>query len=265
MVVGMINPLSLTGKTVLVTGASYGIGLATAVYLSRLGARIVLVGRRRETLEETQQRLQPIQTDSGEGIQNHVIATCDLSQTAEISNWMKSLSGENGALDGVVHCAGMHYLSPLQMLDLEKIDALMRVNYLAALMLTKGFRAPGVGKRPASIVWLSSVMGRVGQSAVAAYSGSKGALEAACRSVALELAREQIRVNCIAPGHTELGTTQRKQLRMTPEQYQHMIDMHPLGAGQPDDVAAAVAFLLSDSARWITGTTLVVDGGYSAR
>lgn len=257
----MFNPLDLTGHTVLVAGASSGIGRATSVYLSRLGARLVLVARRKDELEATREQLQAV----ARGAKDHVVAPFDLSECEQVPNWLRSVASEHGPLHGLVHSVGIHYLAPLQLLDLAKVEALMRINYYSAVQLLKGLRQKCVAERPASVVWITSVMAAVAGPAVAAYASSKGAMTAACRSFALELANDRIRVNCVAPGHTELGTNQRELLRMTPEQYQQLIDLHPLGIGRTTDVAAATAFLLSDAARWITGTTLTVDGGYTAQ
>lgn len=140
----------------------------------------------------------------------------------------------------------------------------MRVNVVAASALAKGFRQRGVFVEGGSIVLLSSVMGLVGQPGQSLYSATKGALVAMTRSLALELAREQIRVNCVAPAVVMTGMSEQLKQNVSPEQFAQITAMHPLGLGRGEDVASAVAFLLADTARWITGTTLVVDGGYTA-
>jgi len=251
----MLNPMDLTGRRVMVTGASSGIGRATAIYLSKLGAHLVLVARRREKLEETLALLQ------GEG---HHVAECDLQELSTIPQWMKSLAADTGPLSGVVHCAGIVSVVPLRMLTPSKIDDILHVNLNAALMLAKGFRQRGVVAEQGSLVFVSSVAGFVGQRGLASYCASKGALIATTRSLSLELVEDQIRVNTVAPGLVETDMIDRCKNEQPADNLGHIRASHPLGAGRPEDVAQAIAFLIADTSRWITGTTLVVDGGYLA-
>lgn len=251
----MLNPMELVDRTIMVTGASSGIGRETAILLSQLGARVVLVGRNRGELETTLSRLE------GAG---HVVAPFDLTSVDDIPRWMKELVPQSGALHGLVHSAGIQLTKPLRVVSSGDIDQVMTINVSAACGLVRGFRQKGVVAPPGSVVLLSSVSGIAGQPGNSVYSASKGALVALARSLALELAREKIRVNCVAPAlvHTEMAEKMREAL--TPEQFDQIDKMHPLGIGLPRDVAHAIAFLLADTGRWITGTTLVVDGGYTA-
>lgn len=252
----MKNPLNLTCRTFLVTGASSGIGRETASLLSELGARIVLVGRSQERLDETVHNL------SGSG---HRAEVFDLSQTEQISGWIKSLCATVGPLNGLVHCAGIQSTMPLRVLSPEVFEVAYRINVIAAAMLAKGFRQKGCCTPGGSIVLLSSVRGLVGEVAVSAYSSSKAAVLGLTRSLAVELARETIRVNCVVPGVVKTEMTEQVFSSLTPDQVSSIESMHPLGFGKPRDVAHAIAFLLADTASWITGSSLVVDGGYTAR
>lgn len=251
----MINPMDLTGRTVLVTGASSGIGRETSILLSQLGARLVLVARSAERLSETSARLE------GRG---HRVEAFDLTQVDEIPAWMKRITLETGVLHGVVHSAGIQITKPVRFQTSVDVATLMRINLDAAFGLAKGFRQKGVYAAQGRLIFLSSVMGLVGQPAVTAYAASKGALIALTKSLALEWARDGLRVNCIAPAHVNTEMAQTLQSTLTDEQFAAIEAMHPLGIGTAQDVAYAIAFLLADTGRWITGATLVVDGGYTA-
>ena len=251
----MINPMSLSGRTILITGASSGIGRATSILLSQLGGRLILAGRNKERLDQTARQLEG--TD-------HSIETFDLTGVDEISHWLKAITSREGALHGLVHSAGVQLTRPLRFLNDASVQEVMSINFGAALALAKGLRQKGAYSDGASIVFLSSVMGLVGQPGVAAYAASKGAIVALTKSLAMELARDGIRVNCVAPAHVKTEMAEALQESLSQEQVAAIEAMHPLGIGTPLDVAHAIAFLLADTGRWITGTTLVVDGGYTA-
>lgn len=252
----MMNPMQLNGRRILVTGASSGIGRETAVLLSQLGAQLILVGRNLEQLERTHSLL------DGTG---HQVCPFDLSGVDAIQGWMKDIAAKVGSLYGLVHSAGMQFTSPLRIASSCDVEALMRVNLTAALFLTKAFRPRGVAEKGGGIVFVSSVTGMAGQAGLAAYSASKGALIALTKSLAVELVQDGIRVNCVAPGMVDTDMSTKMLRALTPEQVAKVKAMHPLGIGRPRDVANAIAFLLAETSRWITGTTIVVDGGYTAQ
>jgi len=251
----MPNPLDLSGRTILVTGASSGIGRQTAIHLADLGARLVLVGRSEERLRQTASQLSDAE---------HIVQPRDLSDVDAVPKWLKGLCKEIGRIGGLVHSAGVHLMKPLRFMSPQEFSDVMTVNVTAAATLLKALRQKGVCDQPASAVLISSVMGMVGQAGVSAYCASKGAVCSLTRAAALELAEEQIRVNCVAPGWVQTEMADRAAETLTDDQLAEIRGMHPLGLGEPNDVANAVAFLMSDAAKWITGTTLVVDGGYTA-
>jgi len=251
----MLNPMDMTGYNVLITGASSGIGQRCSVLLSELGAKVILVGRNKERLEQTSSLLK------GSG---HRIEIFDLLRMDEITIWMKEITKITGLLNGLVHCAGVRKTIPLRFLQNNELQNMMNINFNVAVNLIKGFRQKNVCKYPSSIVLISSVLGLVGQPGVAAYSASKSALIGLTKSLALELSSEKIRVNCVVPGYVKSEMFEKHKEILTPEQISQIESFHPLGLGDPIDVAYAVAFLLGDTGKWITGTTLVVDGGYTA-
>lgn len=251
----MLNPMDMTGRTILVTGASSGLGRETSVLLSRLGARVILTGRDEGRLHETMALLEP---------GDHRVVAFDLSNIADIPQWLKTLSVSVGRLNGLVHCAGIRTTLPIRAITWPSMEETLRTNLGAAVALVRGVRQKTVRAESVSIVLLSSVAALAGEPGIAEYSASKGALISAMRSMAVELAPENIRINCIAPGVVETEMTARIKEALPEDQYDAIVQSHPLGIGQPQDVAHAAAFLLAETGRWITGTTLIVDGGYTA-
>jgi NAD(P)-dependent dehydrogenase (short-subunit alcohol dehydrogenase family) len=251
------NPMDLCGRRILVTGASSGIGRATAALLSKLGAQLICIGRNRDRLQQSVASL----TGAGHGMRIY-----DLNDLSGILPLMVSIAESFGPLHGLVHAAGLQDLTPLRMLKPEQWQCLFRANVESALMLTHAFQDRRVyAGSHGAIVYISSIMGQVGAPGRTAYSLSKGALDAMARSLALELAPKCIRVNCVAPAMVLTPIFEESARHWTAEQRAKIEASHPLGFGKPDDVANAVAFLLADTARWITGSILVVDGGYTAQ
>lgn len=252
---GAINPFSLVGKRILITGASSGIGRACAIVLSQLGASIVGVGRRVDALEETLACL------AGEG---HHIQAMEMRCADGFEVPLKKLAAEVGRFDGLIHSAGIATIRPVRFTSIDSFREIQQVNVEAAYFLAKAFRHKSVRSELSSVVFIGSVMSLVGQPGLSAYAASKGALVPLAKCLALEFAADSIRVNVVAPGQVATAMETASERTIPSSAMDAIRDKHPLGIGDPKDVAYACAYLISAAARWVTGTTLVVDGGYTA-
>jgi len=249
------NPMSLSGKKILVTGASSGLGRETSIVLSKLGASVILVARNIERLEETRSKL--------EGTGHHVFPF-NLDNLDAISDFFKRISAQSGPLSGLFHAAGIEMTVSIKGLKPRDMLPVFSTSIFSTLMLVKGFCQKGVRTDgPSSLVFMSSTASLTGTKGLSVYSSSKAAIDGAVRSLAVELANKQIRVNALAAGMIRSKMLETVARVMSPERLQERESQHPLGFGEPLDVALAVAFLLSESSKWITGTTMVVDGGFS--
>lgn len=252
----MINPMDLSGKHIMVTGASSGIGKGIAVFLSKMGADIVMVARNEERLKETYNELEP---------GNHSYYLLDLNNLDEIEKMMDNVCKDGRKLNGLVHSAGISLTTPLQYLKMDDLKSIMSVNFYSFVELAKHFSKRKYNDNGGSIVAISSISNKVGARGLTAYCASKGALESAIRSMALDLAAKNIRINSIAPG---IIATQiydgLKEIVNNKDFESDLKKRQIMGVGNPEDVAYAAAFLLSDASRFITGTSVVVDGGYLA-
>jgi len=248
------SPFSLDGQRILVTGASSGLGRVCARLLASMGARLVISGRNAERLDETLGSL------TGEG---HITSPYDLDQLDGVSAWLKSLAAGD-PLSGLVHCAGIYLALPVKAIDVNAFRRVMSTNADSAFALARAFRQKGAYRPPASVVLMASIAGMVGNPGLSAYGASKAAIIGMTKSLAVEFAHDEIRVNSVSPGYVHTEMTRAQETFLSAEQIKVIEDGHPLGIGNPEDIAAAVSYLLSPAAKWITGSNLVVDGGASA-
>jgi NAD(P)-dependent dehydrogenase (short-subunit alcohol dehydrogenase family) len=239
------NPFSLEGRLILVTGASSGIGEATARLCANMGARIVACGRNEERLNKVVSAL------AGEG---HQAFIGDLTDPAVRQALVDSVP----QLDGYVHSAGAVALAPVRMLSQKHLDATFNLNYDAPVLLTQSLLAKRKIAQGASLVYVTSIADHAAPNATAAYSGAKAALTAFVRTVALEQVKHGIRANCISPGH--VATPMQDSLHGMMD-IEHLTAQAPLGKIEADDIANGIAWMLAPASRWVSRTSLVIDAG----
>lgn len=246
------NPFTLAGKTILVTGASSGIGKAIAIECAKMGAHLIINGRNLDRLNDTFREL--------EG-SNHIQMAGDLKE----DKFQNDIIQRMPIIQGIVHSAGIAKSLPFPFATKEKIEELMHINFYVPVELTRKLLKEKKLEKKSSVVFVSSVSG-VWCSAPGGsiYAASKGAINGMVKGMALDLAPKGIRVNCVNPGVIETaifneGTISQEQLKEDTKNY-------PLGRfGKPEEVAYAAIYLLSDASAWVTGSNLLIDGGLTLK
>lgn len=248
----MVNPMDLTGKRILVTGSTGGIGQETAIQLSKLGASIMLCGRNEMKLNETYEKLE------GKG---HIKFTLNLEDIDSIEVMIKKMVNKFGMLNGFAHCAGVAPMRPLKMTRREDIIKVMDVNLFSFIEIVRCLQKNHFAEE-GSIVVISSIASIKGKTSKMAYSASKSALDGAIRCMVCDLKKKRIRVNSIMPCwvDTKMYSTYIDRYPDTFE-VQEIKEKQYMGVTEPIEVANTVAFLLSDAAKTITGTSILIDGG----
>jgi len=244
--------VTLEGKTVLVTGASSGIGRATALYCSRLGARVIAAGRDQTRLEETASQME------GQG---HIYLLQDL--TEDLEPFFQTILQRAGKLDGMVHCAGIPAVIPLKALSRARLEHVMAVNFYSFVELVRQFGKKRYSRDGASIVGLSAALVRKPRAYELAYIASKAALEAAVPVMALELQKRKIRVNSLSPGAVRTEMLDQLAEQLGNRQFLENVAQSSIQGWQtPEEIARVCAFLLSDGAAAITARNVPADGGF---
>lgn len=243
-------PFSLEGKTVLITGASSGIGKAVAQECAAAGATCFVTARNEQRLKQTLDSL------TGEGHQS-IIA--DLADNSAIEAMIENLP----KLDGVVNCAGIVETKMLKFTEEEDLLKLFDTNAFSSIRLVRSLVQNKKLKKESSVVFISSISGvKCGYIGGSIYGATKGAIEGFSKATALELAPQKIRVNTITPGMVE--TPLMKDVEVDQEQIEADIQRYPMKRyGKPEEVGYSAVYLLSDATKWVTGTSLLIDGGYT--
>lgn len=252
------NPFSLSGKVIIVTGASSGIGAQCAIDCSKMGATVVLIGRNIERLNNVLE-----QCDKSN---NHLVVSYDLTDTNGMSSLLKMIVEKTGKISGLINCAGISTTMPINLVKIDMLSNFFETNVYSAYLLSKECAKKSVvADCGLSIILLSSIMGVVGENGKSVYSMTKGALISGMKSLACELAKKNVRVNSISPGCIITPINENLPHIADPEKRRLLEEKHLLGLGDVTDISNACIYLLSDASKWVTGTNLIVDGGYTAK
>jgi len=249
----MYNPFSLHNKTILVTGASSGIGQGIAIECAKMGASVVINGRNKDRLQETFDHL--------EG-QSHLQIISDLSKQEEIDKLVEEMP----PLNGYVNCAGIPKICAVKFTDRNSIEEILNINTVAPIVLISQLLKKKKLQKGSSIVIIASISGVcTANTGEAAYATSKGALSGYTKVAAFELASQGTRVNTICPGLVPTNILKLSNTVFSEDQLKEtMYGRYPLKrVGTPQDIADGAVYLLSDASSWVTGINLVIDGGYS--
>jgi NAD(P)-dependent dehydrogenase (short-subunit alcohol dehydrogenase family) len=250
------NPFSLKNKNIIVVGASSGIGKSCAISCSKMGANLILIARNQVNLECTYKELQ-----AG----NHLVIPQDVTDFEKINGIFENIINKIGKIDGFIFAAGKLINSPLRMSNAKTLKEMFDVNTFAAMEFSRIAAKKRYSSDNSSFVFISSIMAIRGEIGKIGYCASKGALSAGLRAMAIELAKRRIRVNTILPGIVKSEMSKEIFDSISKEAVKEMENKHLLGFGKPEDIAYACNYLLSDAARWITGSEFIIDGGYSIR
>lgn len=250
-----MNTFSLKSKTILITGASSGIGAGCCKLLSQHGADIILAGRDKMRLLGVLKELEP---------GDHSVMSFDLSNIEGIEAELLPVLEKYKKIDGFIHSAGIDITLPIANLTNRHYLNIFNINVFSALEISRILsKKKFIHDGGSSFVFISSIMGVTGSSGKIAYSASKGALISACRSMAIELVSKKIRVNCISPAIVQTKLVDDLFSSLSDEAVNSIVRSHPSGLGKPTDIASACLYLISDESRWVTGSNLIIDGGYS--
>ncbi len=246
---------SLAGHRILVTGASSGLGRATAIAASKCGAQVAITGRNAERLNETLSMLK------GEG---HSAHEADLSDAEVASDSISAIIAKHGTLNGAFYSAGTTLVLPAKLQKNRHLDDVFGAGLRGAFGLVRALLKKNAMHDGGSMVFMSSFSSVRGKQGMSAYCAAKAGLDGMVRALALEVASRRIRVNSIVAGAVETEMHKSIVADINEEAVEDYRSRHPLGFGQPEDVANAAIFLLSDASRWITGSAMAVDGGAAA-
>ena len=237
---------NFSSKNFVITGASSGIGRQTAIDLAKAGANVLIIARR-------EAELQLVKNEYPDKI---FIGCCDVTNYDELEDNINNFVAKQGKLDGCVHAAGIVEFTPLRLYDEEKAKKIMDISFWAGVKLVQLCTKVSRANKGTSNILFSSSSGNKGEKGMFAYSSAKAAVKVAVKSIAQELADKKHRINTISPGFVRSQMTEDTIIS------DDLLKRYLLGAGLPADISGVVLFLLSSQSAWITGSDIIVDGGY---
>lgn len=236
---------NFTNENFIVTGGSSGMGRQIALELANAGAKVLIIARRQKALEKVKEMYPD----------NICICSADVSNVGDVKSGIDEFINQNGKIAGFVHTAGIDGLTPLKMFDQDLAKKIMDISFWSAVNLLQLLQKKKYSCDKASFVLFSSVASKRGEKGMFAYSAAKAAVSTTVKSLAKEISSRGLRINAICPGRVRTPMTEDNL-------NEEVVSRHLLGEGNPEDISGVVLFLLSDRARWITGTDVIVDGGY---
>lgn len=252
------NPFSLDGKVIVISGAASGIARQCAINCSKMGAKLILLDLNEDGLKETMEMV--------ESPDLHYLASVNLLDYDRVSEIIKDAVSKLGRINGLLNCAGISTTNLFKLTKPEELDKFFHVNVYTGYFLAQECTKMGnLSKEGGSIVFFSSVAGSFGEVGKSTYGMTKAALLNLAKHLACELARKKVRVNSISPGAICTPINMNLPHMKDPEKRAALATQHLLGLGETSDIANACIYLLSDASRWVTGTNLFVDGGFSVR
>ncbi|WP_294958174.1 SDR family oxidoreductase [uncultured Flavobacterium sp.] len=238
---------------ILLTGATSGIGFETLKQLIAAEHTVYAIGRDFSKIDSFLQ-----------GHKSQVFDfNFDFNNVDQIDQLFINFNLEDKKFDGLIHCAGIEETLPLSLYSTNKIRAIFDINVFSGIELLRHFTKKKYCNDGASVVFLSSVMGTLGQPGKVGYCATKSALLGLVKASALEFAKRKIRINAVLPGIINTPMTQKLFTQINQNQIKDIENMHPLGFGEVQDVVPTILFLISENAKWITGQSIIIDGGYS--
>ena len=247
----------LSNKKILISGASSGIGADSAYQFSQCGARLILLGRNRNKLEKVLSTL--INPN------DHTIIVSNLSEDDSAYKAIKSLKNNQLPLDGIFHAAGKELIKPVNLIKQEDIKEVFSSSIYAALSFSRSLLKDEIINKGGSVIFMSSIAAISGNYGLSVYSSSKSAISGLVKSLAIELSKRSIRVNSIVAGAVESPMHDRILKNISTKSAKDYELNHPLGFGKTADISNLALFLMSDASKWITGSEIVIDGGYTAK
>ncbi|WP_288260237.1 SDR family NAD(P)-dependent oxidoreductase [uncultured Prochlorococcus sp.] len=246
---------ALLNKNILITGASSGIGANACKLFSLCGARTILLGRNEEKLKQVISNLNDAYT--------HAYIISDLSSEDSAYNTIKSLKTDFLPLDGIFHAAGSELVKPINLTKTRDLNFVFNSSVGGALSLSRAISKRGIMKDGGSVIFMSSVAAISGTAGLSAYSAGKAAIGGLLKSLAMEFANRKIRFNSIISGAIESPMHERLIKNMSKKSIEEYRAKHPFGFGSLSDISNLAVFLMSDASKWITGSEIVIDGGYT--